>query len=266
MVSRGVLVLPNVSQGEAESAALASCATPVPRLEALTFWDLGRGRQQARRRPDNYEDGTFDDHFQRKTRNEMSSLSGFDPEKFSRHVAGEKFSRTTECMDEGGSQGASSFGVSQSEDSHLRQEPQKQPCRQLAGVVASLVEVGATDAEKSTYVPTYASRMGEGQLNPDVVVLLHQTAGAVEGWWKRKGPGAAHSEGNTTCQGGGHCVVLVMFCGPISSACEELRHRLVRAYETAINADLFTSGYSFETRRSSPWPRYLGYHGRMKRI
>lgn len=102
--------------------------------------------------------------------------------------------------------------------------------RRRTGIAASLLEVGTVGDEQSTFVPRQGAGREIGLSSPDVVVLLHQRAGVAGGDGGNGNGGAplsrAWSQANE--EGGGHSAdVVVMLCGPLSCACEELRHRSV---------------------------------------
>lgn len=190
-------------------AALASGATQVPRLDVLTVGDVGRG-SKAKHRGEEYKDATI-----------------YDSHGCTRFSAGER-----RASEDGSQEGVCPSSCDccgrQRRDLH---GPDLARCqRPRFGMAASLLEVGTTSDDQNKFTPTPAARVGPGLSAPGMVILLHQPEETAGGFNDNEGRWARQPATRNDCQAGDNATVVVVLCGPIPSACEELRHRCVRVW------------------------------------
>lgn len=189
-------------------AALASGATQVPRLDVLTVGDVGRG-PTAKHRGEEYQDAT-----------------NYESHRCTRFSAGERAGE--DMLQEGVCPSSSDYCGRQRRDPH---GPDLARCpRPRFGMAASLLEVGTTNDDQNKFMPTPAARVGPGLSAPNMVILLHQPEETADGFNDNEGRWARPPATRNDCQAGDHATVGVVLCGPIPSACEELRHRCVRVW------------------------------------
>lgn len=187
--------------------ALASGATPVPRLDVLTTCDVGRG-PKAKHRGKEYEDAPNQDSHRCTGSSAAERRAGEDVSQ-----EGVFPSSCSSC----GRQG-----------SEIDEPDTARFLDSWPGMAVSLLEVGTTSDDQNKFVPTPATRVGPGLSTPDIAILLHQPKATADAYNDYERRGAQQPASRSEYQAGGHATVGVVLCGPIPSACEELRHRCVR--------------------------------------
>lgn len=218
LASGGVMLLSEVSYEEAEAVALAVGATPIPGLEVLTEWDVGRGL--------NGECDACACGHNGKPNTKSSSRDCCGVERAgcvdSMLVEGVQCTEARQTR----RQSPPSFDYHRKGDEHQHNlEARACPC-QWAGIYASLFEAGVSRDDQSTFVPNPSARDGLGLHNPDLLVLFHQMTGeradVLDG---RRGAEVTCRKAQIEAGTKRPTNAVVIFCGPLPSACEELRHR-----------------------------------------
>lgn len=238
------------SQVEAQAVASAAWATLVPRLDALAPGDIGLGHK-CTKDPTYYR--TAGKHGATNENCSMAVTSCGDEESSRVQLQGcqgfaqrlgisDKEAETEQQQQQGTPRNAcESPSIHDSQqgkramrhNSRVNEEEKAQLYRGQTGMAISLLEVGTYNEKHSTFVPHSKAGSAPGQgATQNVKVLLHQPLGTQ----RERKPGGGSTEGaemRETSQrqsgvewlGDEHASVLVVVCGPIRSACEELKHR-----------------------------------------
>lgn len=101
-------------------------------------------------------------------------------------------------------------------------------CPRFTGVAATLLEIGRATYDQAMYRPEETNRERLGLQQPHVLLLLHPREHAFRGWHGEPSEdGVCDGRKQTEDRRNRRTNVIVVLCGPIASACEELRHRRV---------------------------------------